>query len=307
MGVDLFFVLSGYLITGVLLIQPEVSSLGGYIGRFYERRAKRILPAYVMSLLVTVAIFGAAWLARWYLYLGAMNFIQPLKIDSPITLQPLWSLAVEEQFYLVWPFAVYYLSRKNLIRLSLAVLIVAPALRYFCTPLFPTPWAVYMLLPFRMDCLGAGALFALIQDRLAPARKWHAWLGALPIAAAAGYLVLLGRQGFSKGGNEPYGNFAIYESTLLISVFVFWMAWAGVAKSFLSSRVLVWLGTISLSLYLIHFTCLYVLPKSVPLAALLALIYASVMWLVIERPILDGFWRAKERLQPTEATHAAAD
>jgi peptidoglycan/LPS O-acetylase OafA/YrhL len=163
-----------------------------------------------------------------------------------------------------------------------------------------------MLLPFRMDCLAAGALFVLIEDRLVPARKWYAGLGVLPIAAAAGYLILLGRQGFSKGGNEPYGNFAIYESTLLISVFVFWMAWAGIAKDFLSSRILVWVGTISLSLYLIHYTCLSLFPNSVPLAALLALVYASVMWLVIERPILDGFRWGKERMS-REATHAVAD
>jgi peptidoglycan/LPS O-acetylase OafA/YrhL len=222
-------------------------------------------------------------------------------------LQPLWSLAVEEQFYLVWPFAVYYLSRKNLVRISLAVLIVAPALRYFCTRFFLTPWPVYMQLPFRMDCLGAGTLFAFLEDRLVPVRKWHAWLGTVPIGAAVAYLILLGRQGFSKGGNQPYGNFAIYESTLIISVFVFWMAWAGVAKSLLSSRVLVWIGTISLSLYLIHYICLYVFPKSILSAALLAFFYASAMWLFVERPILHGFRRAKAHFQPMEANRAIAD
>jgi peptidoglycan/LPS O-acetylase OafA/YrhL len=307
MGVDLFFVLSGFLITGILVKQKETLSLGAYIGRFYARRGKRILPAYCASLVVTAIVFGIGWLSHWYLYLGAMNFIQPFKIDSPTTLQPLWSLAVEEQFYLAWPFAVYFLSRRQLVWLSAGLIVAAPILRYVCTPLFPTPWAVYTLLPFRMDCLAAGALLLLMKDKLAPARPWYGWLGAVPVSMGLLYLIVLGKQGYSKGGNAPYGNFAIYEATLLISVFVFWMAWVGIGKRILSSWPLVWLGTISLSLYLIHPTLLYVTPfRSVILAAVLSIAYASIMWIAVESPILHGSFRAAPSPKQEEASVAEA-
>jgi len=306
MGVDVFFVLSGFLITGILLNSKEETSFTRYIGTFYERRARRILPAYSVLLVITAALFGAAFLSHWYLYLGAMNFIQPFKIDSPATLQPLWSLAVEEQFYLVWPLAVYYLSRKSLLKCAAGIVLLAPVLRYACTPFFPTPWAVYMLLPFRMDCLAAGALFALLKDRIMPVNKGYGWLGSIPILAAIGYLVLLEKQGYSKSGNTPFGNLAIYETTLLISAVVVWMVLVGVGKGLLSSRVLVWLGTISLSLYLIHTTCLYLAPHSVTLAAASAIVYASCMWLAVERRILSRSSKARRVLNLREAVGAVA-
>jgi peptidoglycan/LPS O-acetylase OafA/YrhL len=68
MGVDLFFVLSGFLITGIL-ISSRQRNLGAYIGHFYERRARRILPPYVLLLVVTSLLFGLGWARHWYLYL----------------------------------------------------------------------------------------------------------------------------------------------------------------------------------------------------------------------------------------------
>ena len=79
MGVDLFFVLSGFLITGILFNQKN-RAFGKYIGGFYQRRAKRILPAYVVVLIITAIIFGIGWLRYWYLYIGAMNFMVPFML-----------------------------------------------------------------------------------------------------------------------------------------------------------------------------------------------------------------------------------
>lgn len=113
MGVDLFFVLSGFLITGVLLNEKH-RGIGKYFSHFYERRVRRILPPYGLTLVLASLFFGIAWMRHWYLYILLTNFLLPLHIQHPIAFDPLWSLAVEEQFYLVWPFAVYYLSERHL-------------------------------------------------------------------------------------------------------------------------------------------------------------------------------------------------
>lgn len=300
MGVDLFFVLSGFLITGILFNGKD-KPFGSYIGAFYARRARRILPPYVVVLVITVFIFGVGWLSHWYLYIGAMNFIAPLGIQGPSTIRStLWSLAVEEQFYLLWPLAVYRLSREQLVRCSLALLVLAPFLRYVCTPLFSKHWAVYMLLPFRMDTLAAGALLALLwpamQARLkaTPKLQWIIAAGCSIVGTTALLAVYyLSVHGFTTDSNTPIGNFGVYESTLAITASVFLMALIGIGKRLLISWPLVWLGRISYSIYLIHLTALYLVPNHKPvisaiIAATGSLIYATTMWFLVEKPILSG-------------------
>jgi peptidoglycan/LPS O-acetylase OafA/YrhL len=113
MGVDLFFILSGFLITGILL-QHKTQPIGRYFAEFYNRRVRRILPPYLLLLIVTTILFGVAWMRYAYLYVMLMNVIRALSLERPVSLEVLWSLAVEEQFYLLWPFAVYLLSEAAL-------------------------------------------------------------------------------------------------------------------------------------------------------------------------------------------------
>src|ERR1700721_1022099 len=112
-GVDLFFILSGFLITGIL-INAKSRSLGSYFGPFYERRARRILPPYLLLLLVSSLLFGIGWARHWYLYIFLMNMLAPFGVDHLRSLNVLWSLAVEEQFYLFWPFVVYMLPEEGI-------------------------------------------------------------------------------------------------------------------------------------------------------------------------------------------------
>jgi len=79
MGVDLFFILSGFLITGILLRQ-KTKPIGRYLGGFYGRRVRRILPPYVLLMVMTTLIFGFSWMRHGYLYLILMNFIVALRI-----------------------------------------------------------------------------------------------------------------------------------------------------------------------------------------------------------------------------------
>jgi peptidoglycan/LPS O-acetylase OafA/YrhL len=276
MGVDLFFVLSGFLITSILL-DERFEAFAGYIGTFYARRARRILPPYVLILSVTALLFGLHALGHWYFYFGAMNLFR-----CPPTL-PLWSLAVEEQFYLLWPIAVFFLSRRQLIQGAIAMMALAPILRYLCTPLV-SRWVIYGGLPFRMDTLAAGALIALVG---LPAWRHR---NALALAAAAvglAGLLTLAHFGISTYGDTPLGNAAIYESTLLLTASLFVLVLGGFGSGLFSARLPAGLGRISYSFYLVHLTALTLAPN-VFLAALAALAYSIASWFLLERPILTG-------------------
>jgi len=114
-GVDLFFILSGFLITGILLDQRQKQIWSGYLGPFYGRRARRILPPYLLFLVFTSVFFGIGWLRRWYFFLFLMNTEPFRSMATQYSIGILWSLAVEEQFYLLWPAAVYSWTSLSLL------------------------------------------------------------------------------------------------------------------------------------------------------------------------------------------------
>src|ERR1700677_347608 len=134
-GVDLFFVLSGFLITGILF---ETRDQKGYFINFYARRILRIWPLYYALLgmmFVAVPLLTPRWNAAamgnarpaWAFVL----FVQNLAVGHLITgpLSPTWSLAIEEQFYFVWPLLIWLLPRKSVQRLAAALIICSPLLR----------------------------------------------------------------------------------------------------------------------------------------------------------------------------------
>ncbi len=296
MGVDLFFVLSGFLITGILFNQKD-RPFGEYIGHFYARRARRILPAYVIVLIVTGLLFGFGFLRYWYMFFGLMNFqgtFYAALPAGPPTL-PLWSLAVEEQFYFVWPLLIFALSRRRaLIWCMASVVLVAPVLRYVCTPLFASPAPIDQWLPFRMDTMAAGALIALlwpnIRQRINASGSLRAAVIAsalLTVACGFGALLVLHHFGIRTSADTPLGNAVLYSLTVMIMSAALLLALTGFGKAVLSSWPLVWLGRISFSLYLIHLTALRLAPRHNPWIALAAsLAYSTVMWFVVEKPIL---------------------
>jgi peptidoglycan/LPS O-acetylase OafA/YrhL len=289
-GVDLFFVLSGFLITGIL-VRSKNQSFSRYIGEFYARRVRRILPPYIAILVITTLVFGFGWLANWYLYFGAMNFLLPFGLGPP-TIWLLWSLAVEEQFYLLWPVVIFSMNRKQIGGCAVVLLLLAPLLRFLCTSLFRNHWMIYSLLPFRMDTLAAGALIALNRHRFS---RRNAILGATVVLfAGLGGIIWLAKHQLSGSSNTTTSNVVVYESTLFIVTGVFLLASFGIGKSVLCFAPIRWLGTISYSVYLFHLTALYlafrpsIAPTLRPLVgALLTVGYATGMWFLVERPILN--------------------
>jgi peptidoglycan/LPS O-acetylase OafA/YrhL len=175
-GVDLFFVLSGFLITGVLLDSKGKSH---YYRDFIVRRALRILPLYYLCLIAfTAATYYHPDRSVWIQfqewggvgpYFGfAGNIVAAIQNEHPpvFSFIPLWSLQVEEQFYLLYPLLVATVSPTTLRRVLLAAVVAAPLLRLALVLAGPqTQIATYVLMPCRMDSLALGGLIA-VQLRL---------------------------------------------------------------------------------------------------------------------------------------------
>jgi peptidoglycan/LPS O-acetylase OafA/YrhL len=182
---DAFFVLSGFLIGGILL---DIRSRPDYYRHFYLRRALRILPAYY--LVVTILTFALLFYGTGYLYSGMpalykwgsswWYFVYLGNLPTAITgttptavrgsFGPLWSLQIEEQFYLLFPILVHRLNLKTLARVLVALVCLSPILRIVLYLLYPTNTLVQcVLLPCRMEGLALGALIA-IRFRMGP---WH--------------------------------------------------------------------------------------------------------------------------------------
>lgn len=290
MGVDLFFVLSGFLITGILL-ESKRQSLRAYFAHFYERRARRILMPYVLLLLVVSLLFGTAWMQHWYFYILLTNFLKPLNIPLPDAFVPLWSLAVEEQFYLMWPFAVYFLSERNLQRFCILLLLLAPTLRGALH--FDNPWPIYMLTPFRADLLAAGGLLSIEwRNRRTLIERRGTVAGAALVAIGLVMILVLMKLGVSTYGNTRFGNVTIYEACLLIACGGMMYALGGRGIAWLRWKPVTYVGQISYSMYLIHLAIIILVSRqfhgisAAAIALTLTVAYAAVSWHLMERHLL---------------------
>ena len=179
-GVQIFFVLSGYLITSILLQDSELP-LSFYLKRFYWRRSLRIFPLYFGYLLVlaivyfatrTPEVFGRDWP---YLLTYTLNFRRILPdFGTNMYYGRFWSLAVEEQFYLIWPLLIYLVPRKWLPTLVAAILVSGPIIRaitvYSLAPVLHSKdllgAAVYYLTPGQLDSFAVGAALVLLSKKL---------------------------------------------------------------------------------------------------------------------------------------------
>jgi peptidoglycan/LPS O-acetylase OafA/YrhL len=166
-GVDLFFVLSGFLITGILVGSKDEPH---YFKNFYARRALRIWPLYYALLLFTFLLLPAvAPSLREAIFEGSRPwpsfffFIQNLMVSHPPfdTLRVTWSLAIEEQFYLAWPLIVWLAPRKMLKPLAISGLLLSMAARWSSIIGLTPPLNVYMNTLTRLDGLALGAFLAL--------------------------------------------------------------------------------------------------------------------------------------------------
>jgi peptidoglycan/LPS O-acetylase OafA/YrhL len=265
-GVDLFFVLSGFLVTGIL----EDSRRGVDFRNFYARRLLRIFPPYYAFLFLRLLLMRTGALAQlsaldggdiFYLFSYLTNAAIAFQLSTPeaytFDLGIFWSLAVEEQFYLLWPLLVWGLRPKVFRKVGCALFVAAAGSRIALLRLGYGFAAAYMLTPCRMDALGAGALVALLVREPIDEKRLLRGAQAVFLACATGLAVIvLGTRSPSPATwameSIGYSLFAgAYASALMILVVG---AEGRAVVRILSGPLLVALGRRSYAMYLVHAT-----------------------------------------------------
>ena len=269
-GVDLFFVLSGFLITGILL---DSKSGPGYFRNFYARRVLRIFPLYYAVLLITLVILprivaydtpelkrllaGQGWLWLYSTNISvAVEHGNWIATAGWLRMGALWSLAVEEHFYLVWPVIIFFLSRRALLRTSIAIIVLVPILRTLAVFGGVAPDTVYCLTIFRIDALAMGGfLAALVRDRelfsqvraRAPLAGWLALGVLVAIGARHRWLDRMGVSVQTVG----YSAIAVAFGALLLVAVT--SPPDSLLHRVLAHRTLVFFGKYSYGAYIVHF------------------------------------------------------
>jgi peptidoglycan/LPS O-acetylase OafA/YrhL len=259
LGVDLFFVISGFLITKILIVQIKEQGQLSWI-TFYRRRILRILPALLVAEILYVALIvcsGAnpptpkGWVAINFFFANAVLWHQ---LGS---LRTTWSLAVEEQFYLVWPllFVAAIQHRSTRILFWLASLAVGFSLLARIAALLGglNPDRIYMLTIFRMDGLGIGCLLALCwhyeEEWIQKLHRWLVWF-KYPVAA-----VLIAVPMVALGGRIDSFTLSIgltLFSCIAGGLVLYYSRGGTIFVSFLDSRLATFLGKRSYGLYIYH-------------------------------------------------------
>jgi peptidoglycan/LPS O-acetylase OafA/YrhL len=248
MGVLLFFVISGFLITGILLRCRSLAPPGFSLRAFYARRALRIFPLYYLVLAVTFAlnVEGVREMFVWHAsYLS--NFYFFLRDDWNGYTSHFWTLAVEEQFYLCWPLLMLLLP-ENRLALATSLLIGIGIASHFLLPiLFPERQLVLTLPSFAFPALGSGALLALAAvGKVRP----FASLCAIGVPAFVVFQVLRSA-GLSASVTRPARDLAfIVVATWLVGTAA--TGFRGPVGRILSWSPLTYLGRISYGIYLLH-------------------------------------------------------
>jgi peptidoglycan/LPS O-acetylase OafA/YrhL len=251
-GVDMFFLLSGYLITGGLIRTPPGR---GYFSGFYARRALRIFPAYYLNILLATILLGAAALPMvpWAVVFLSNFGYSTAAVGTKGPLAHLWSLAVEEQFYLLWPLLLFFVrSIKTRWIVIGAIVVAAPFVRLVLTVHFG--WAsAYSMLPARADGLAFGAGIALLQQQLGM-QFFQRHRGSLTVAAAVTALAFAATYWAFPFATVPHMTLALSASVLFFGcVLAATLAWSGTrVETAMSIRPLVYLGQISYGIYLVH-------------------------------------------------------
>ncbi len=198
-GVDLFFVLSGFLITGILL---RTKTQQGYFSNFFARRSLRIFPLYFAAVATCVWLvpmaktpspFDILKTEQVYLWTYLTN-VRMAWLNQWCfgPLDHFWSLAVEEHFYLIWPFVVYFLSSKSLLRLSVSLILIVGIARIFCATNSSFDVAVDVLTVFRCDSLFFGAVLAILMSQSVSTRsieRFAKW--TLPIMLVSAFAIAM--------------------------------------------------------------------------------------------------------------------
>ncbi|MGA2441154.1 MAG: acyltransferase [Tepidisphaeraceae bacterium] len=304
LGVRVFFVLSGFLITGILLqarqsAEMDERSKWRVLGNFYGRRFLRIFPVYYLVILVTwLAGIGAmrqsvgwnlSYLSNFYFYhRGTGNY----------SVTHLWSLAVEEQFYLIWPLVILFLPRKWLGGAMVTAICIAPVFRAVIVAMGGNDWKASVLTPACMDMLGMGGLVAYLNF-IGRHKLKRRLLNVGLVVGLVGYLACVVADRYTTGAETavPFGlAIALWSAWLIDGAYT---GFGGTMGRILSFKPAVYLGTISYGVYLMHnfvpvlvnhvsgHSTAHEIPFPLRPAIMFAVtvVLASGSWYAFERPI----------------------
>jgi peptidoglycan/LPS O-acetylase OafA/YrhL len=301
-GVRLFLVLSGYFITASLRrardrMDAAALSARKTIVAFYWRRLLRIGPAYFVFAAVALLLNLGAIRQNWpWVFSGTVNWLIATKNQWPLTISHLWSICVQEQFYLFWPLLILFLPRKWMLPAIISVALAGIAFRIGCVT-FSVPVIARWVLPFgSLDSLAAGAALGWCGRRLRVSRGgWYVAIVCLSMLTLAAVL----------RNSDPTQFKSVFVEPLEAGAFVMLVArtasgFEGQIARFLTTPGLVFAGRISYGLYIYHILVAMVLNRWLPaqlrflittpsvrlvLFGMGTLFVAALSWRFLEQPI----------------------
>jgi peptidoglycan/LPS O-acetylase OafA/YrhL len=332
-GVHLFFVLSGFLITGILLSSRLAAETRGVawthaLRQFYVRRVLRIFPLYYLVVFAGIAV-NAAYAREFAPWL--LSYTINLKMAAQGwyigNFAHFWSLAVEEQYYLVWPWLILLLPRRRLVPAALIMTVIGPLFRLAVL----LAWSysestlsglqTYIATPTALDSLGMGSLIAIMMRSESGRRILNGRLALLvPVIGLVVELVVTALPAY--GWNLVLSDTA----TALIFGWVIYTAssgFSGVTGRLLGARPLVFVGRISYGVYVYHPLVPPAMERLAPVLGIavpsafwprfftytaLTLLVATISWYAFERPInnLKRYFAYVGGDRPTESLGATA-
>jgi peptidoglycan/LPS O-acetylase OafA/YrhL len=308
-GVNLFFVISGFLITEILLTYKDSSnSLVDNLKKFYLRRFFRIFPIYYLYLVfIGIFCFSIVKDVLPWAFLYCINFYQYTG-DEPILVSHLWTLSIEEQFYIFWPILILALPRKRIFILIIGVVFFAIISRFLIEGINHKSF-----LPSCLDAFGLGALFAYLKKYHTTKLKVILGYNAVWVVSLLYYIsmillniwnvtildtsfrlsisiisfYLIGISLFSKG-NFKFANFllenklAIYIGKISYGIYLYHLLIAYFLDPFINAYLLNKFGSETSVLKYIYFNSYLI---KLPLYTIITIAVAAISFKYIERPI----------------------
>jgi peptidoglycan/LPS O-acetylase OafA/YrhL len=311
LGVYLFFVLSGYLITGILLrckdlIEAKKATLGGTLKTFYIRRSLRIVPVYYLCLFILL-IAGSHEVREqiWWHVTFNSNFLFSLVPFTDLTAH-FWTLAVEEQFYLVWPAIILLAPKRYLLPILIVLIVSAPVYRLLVGTVFGFSKNASGIITIAcLDCLATGALLAYVNGRgwtHAALLKVGFWSLPIPVLLAT----------FGSFHNDFFDEIARTLCAFAFAWIVAYSSTTWLPGRLLRMRVFVTVGIVSYGAYIFHLPVRRLVimlysnttgqeldygPRLFIFGAAVTLAIAAIFWKLFEQPInsLKLYWPYEAR------------
>ncbi len=301
-GVEIFFFISGFLITYILLVEKEQTGQVA-IGKFLIRRVLRIWPIYFLIIAITpfliywLKLAPPDYMAQLFFY-GNFNIIQSELWQFPFA--HFWSIALEEQFYFVWPFIIAFIPKKRLLSVFGALILVSILSRLYVFNYCPNSWNIYLNTVCRMDTIVIGALCAFLYHQYNFRIKLNNVIVVITIIT---FLTLLITTKVNSWANLSESLFKKYIYLIPFGLLV--LQFIQKKKSKTSTRVFTlisYLGKISYGIYMFHNVLIIIIIQKILLnneiySEWIFLMIYFILTIVISTIVFEGFEKKFLRLK----------